>query len=109
MKEVINLNSLSINLRRLLDEKGMNQRSFAKKVGVSEQTISRYINGERLPDYDTIDWMANALQVSVNELFKKNDERVEIPDYKSVIDITDLNPEQRLLILSLINYFKKCK
>ena len=103
------MNSLSINLRRLLYKKGMTQRSFAKKVGVSEQTISRYINGERLPDYDTIDCMANALQVSVNELFKKNDECVEIPDYKTVIDITDLNPKQRLLILSLINYFKKCK
>ena len=109
MKEVINLNDLSINLRRLLNEKGMTQRSFANKVGISEQTISRYINGDRLPDYDNIDLMANGLQVSVNELFKKNDEPIEIPDYKTVINITDLSPEQRLIILSLINYFKKCK
>lgn len=103
------MNYLSINLRRLLNEKGMTQRSFANKVGISEQTISRYINGDRLPDYDNIDLMANVLQVSVNELFKKNDEPIEIPDYKTVIDITDLGPEQRLIILSLINYFKKCK
>ena len=103
------MNDLSINLRRLLNEKGMTQRSFANKVGISEQTISRYINGDRLPDYDNIDLMANGLQVSVNELFKKNDEPIEIPDYKTVINITDLSPEQRLIILSLINYFKKCK
>ena len=103
------MNDLSINLRRLLNEKGMTQRSFANKVGISEQTISRYINGDRLPDYDNIDLMANGLQVSVNELFKKNDEPIEMPDYKTVIDITDLSPEQRLIILSLINYFKKCK
>lgn len=36
-------------MKLMLEAKGMSQREFAKKIGIQEASLSRYIKGERLP------------------------------------------------------------
>lgn len=55
----------------LLEEKDMNQKELAYKTGVSEVTISRYINGTRQPKSDILSKIAETLGVSTDYLLGK--------------------------------------
>lgn len=56
------------NLKDLLDEYGMTQRELAIRIGVSKQTISAYINGERKPSIENLANIAYVLECDINEL-----------------------------------------
>ena len=45
--------SLSENLKELLDERGLNQVSLAKTIGTCNSKMSSYLTGKRAPNYDT--------------------------------------------------------
>jgi transcriptional regulator with XRE-family HTH domain len=55
-------------IEELLDKKNMTQRHLAEQVGVSEVTISRYINGARTPKITILKQIAGVLDVSVDYL-----------------------------------------
>lgn len=57
-------------LKTLLDEKGMRQRDLAEKTGLHEVTISQFCHGERVPKGNTLQKIAEALNVSADELFE---------------------------------------
>ena len=43
-------NILGSRISDLLQKNGLTQRELAKQVGVTEVSISRYVNGERTPN-----------------------------------------------------------
>jgi transcriptional regulator with XRE-family HTH domain len=51
-----------------IERRGIKKQDLATMVGVSNGTISNYINGDRTPDLDGISKLADALQVSAAEL-----------------------------------------
>lgn len=55
-------------LRGLRAERGLSQRELAKKTFVTQSTVARWENGNRLPDVAMITRLARALDVSVNTL-----------------------------------------
>ena len=55
-------------LKSLLDEKGMMQKDLAKKAGITEATVSRYIRGERIPRISQTYRIAYAIGVDMNTL-----------------------------------------
>lgn len=56
-------------LRELLDGQHLSHQDFAKKLGISRQTVSNYINGKREPEVSTIVAIAQALGgIDLNEL-----------------------------------------
>lgn len=58
----------SRNIKYLLSSKGMSQRELARKIGLTEACMSRYCNGNRLPSVDRAVLMAQAMNVSIEEL-----------------------------------------
>lgn len=52
----------------------MSQYQLAHRSGLSESTISKYINGESYPNYKSITRLAKALGVSTHTLFELLDE-----------------------------------
>lgn len=62
-------------LQMLLDENNMNQKELAHKVGVTEVTISRYMNGERKPRVEIINKIAEALNTTTDYLLGRSDIR----------------------------------
>lgn len=64
------------NLKRIIDEKGVQQRWLAEQVGVTEVSMSRYVNGERIPKAPMAIMMADALGVDVKDLYGWDDEHV---------------------------------
>lgn len=62
------------NLKRIIDEKGVQQRWLAEQVGVTEVSMSRYVSGDRIPKAPMAIRMADALGVDVKELYGWDDE-----------------------------------
>lgn len=59
---------LNERLKMLMKEKGLNQKELAKISGITEASMSKYLSGERTPRIDVIVNLANALQVTTDEL-----------------------------------------
>lgn len=78
------------NLKKAIEERGVNQKWLADMAMTTEATISRYINGvNKSPDADILVSIAKALNVSVDYLLGVSD----VPNYRD-----DISPEERLLL-----------
>lgn len=62
---------MKLNLKEIRENKGMTQNELAQKSGVGRITINRIENNRQLDiKTGTIVKLANALEVSINELTK---------------------------------------
>lgn len=56
-------------LKYILQQSGMSQYQLAHRSGLSESTISKYINGESYPNYKSLEAIASGLKVPLYVLF----------------------------------------
>ena len=61
-----NLSKLSERLAELMTEQGLKPLDLAQKIGVSRNTVTRYLQGERLPSFETFIKLLEALQCSAD-------------------------------------------
>ena len=59
------------NLVRLRKEKGLTQAEVAEKLNVSAQAVSKWENGDSLPDVSLLSSIADLYGTSIDELFGK--------------------------------------
>ena len=55
-------------LKSLLEEKGMTQAEFARRTGMTEASVSRYISGQRTPRISQAYGMAQVIGIDMNTL-----------------------------------------
>lgn len=60
-------------IKRLREEKELTQNELAQRLCVSEKTVSKWETGRGYPDITLIEPIANALGISVAELFSGNE------------------------------------
>ena len=65
--------SFGESLKRVRLEKGYTQESLANKIGVKKQTISRYENSQREPNFFTAIKIANSLEVPIEYLIPQDE------------------------------------
>lgn len=68
MSEVEWLDIFGENLKRLMREHGYSQKNLAEDTGLSESTISRYMNGLAIPKATALINLATALECTLYEL-----------------------------------------
>lgn len=90
--------SIGYNLKKIRKKKKLTQEDFGKLVGLSTNTIQRYELGKRQPTIETINKIAAALEVPVNEL-------LELPSGKNFARIENKKNEE----INLIYNFLKIK
>lgn len=73
MSEVEWMDIFGDNLRDILKEQNMSRRELAQVLGISEATVSRYINKKQMPTMEVIVSMAYELSISVDELIDFGD------------------------------------
>ena len=56
------------SIKEILEAKGMSQRELAEKAGITEVTMSRYINGNRVPKAPVAMCIARVLGVDISEI-----------------------------------------
>jgi transcriptional regulator with XRE-family HTH domain len=67
------MNDFAKKLTDLMKEHGISQNQLAKILSVKQQTISRYMKGEREPEIDTIIKIAKFFEVSTDYLLGLED------------------------------------
>jgi len=82
-------NELGRKISGLLLEHNISQRELARKVGITEVSMSRYMNGERKPRELILEQIARNLQTTPEYLLGKEpvDEDSEIAFYRTQRDI----------------------
>ena len=68
----------------LRKEKGYTQEQLAEKLNVSNKSISRWENGNTMPDLSLIPKLCEILDVSINELL--SGERIESDNYQKKLE-----------------------
>ena len=58
------------NLRKFIRERGVTQAYIARATGLTEASISRYVNGEHTPSSMSLMKLARALHVSIDDFFE---------------------------------------
>ena len=61
---------ISNNLNFYLKIKNMTQKDLATKIQVTDKAVSKWERGLGFPDINTIEYLADALNVSIIELMK---------------------------------------
>jgi len=56
------------NLRDILKSRGMSQNKLSKEIGISQQAVTQFCGGHNLPSIETLIAIADALDVSIDEL-----------------------------------------
>lgn len=57
------------NTRNIIKEKGLKNKAVAERAGYTEQKFSRILNGQKIIESNDILKIANALDVTPNDLF----------------------------------------
>lgn len=63
---------LSDNIKTLLTVRNMTRTELAERCGVAVSTATHWTNGRSHPNYSQLDKIAQALSVSVGDLFTEN-------------------------------------
>lgn len=91
----------------LRKDKGLTQEQLGEKLGVTNKTISRWENGNYMPDVEMLSLLSKEFGVSINELI--SGERLWAEDFKKAADdnlVTALN-NSTFTLKEKITFFKK--
>lgn len=94
------------NLRAALNLRGITQKEIAKKIGVSQGNISDWIRGCGAPSNDSLQRLADALNVSTDYLLGRTDE-AKPPEASTQCDKKSAASEETALSPALLDIRKK--
>ncbi|PFN51536.1 helix-turn-helix domain-containing protein [Bacillus thuringiensis] len=92
------------NLRKLRKKNNLTMKELGQKLNLAESTISGYENGNRKPDYETLNKFADFFEVSTDYLLGRDAIQKEIDTYSPLTDpdlglwfkdIKDASPENQ--------------
>jgi putative transcriptional regulator len=61
-----------LSLKKILEHKGIKQRWLADELGVTEVTISNWVNNRTYPSLETLSSISNILDIEIKDLFEPN-------------------------------------
>lgn len=107
--EVIKMDQIKTGkfIATLRKEKDLTQEQLGEKLGVTNKTISRWENGNYMPDIEMLSLLSKEFDVSINELI--SGERLLIDNFKKAADnnlVTALN-NSIFTLKEKIAFFKK--
>lgn len=107
--EVVIMDQIKIGkfIATLRKEKDLTQEQLGEKLGVTNKTISRWENGNYMPDIEMLSLLSKEFDVSINELI--SGERLLLDDFKKAADnnlVTALN-NSTFTLKEKIAFFKK--
>lgn len=68
------MSKFAMNLKKLMIEREMTAADIARKTGMTQAALSRYINDKRNPSLNSVIKIAKALNVPIELLLKGVDE-----------------------------------
>lgn len=107
--KVSKMNQVKIGkfIAALRKEKGMTQEQLGEKLGVTNKTVSRWENGNYMPDIEMLSLLSKEFGVSINEII--SGERLGTEEFKKAADdnlVTALS-SSTFTLKEKITFFKK--
>ena len=92
-------------IKELMKERNINQKQLAEQSGITEASVSRYLNGERTPRIDIVSNFARVFGISVDDIIA--DEFPKMSTYDSIANAIgrnggDLTLEEKEKLISLL-------
>jgi len=78
-------------INSLLCERNMKQKEFAKCLGVTDNTVSYFVNGSRMPNMEQLVKIADFFNVSVDYIIGRTDVSSTDIEIKKICDYTKLS------------------
>ncbi|PFI17421.1 helix-turn-helix domain-containing protein [Bacillus cereus] len=75
----------------LRKERKLRQEDMAKHLGIARTTYAMYEQGNREPDYNTLQKLADFFNVSVDYLLGRTDKRNNDLDFEEILNDPELN------------------
>lgn len=104
-------------LKELRNAHGLSQAAFAKKIGVAQNTVSNWENGNRLIDTDTVTKIADMFGTTTDYLLgraydknqKSGEENIPFDDftYTMHIETRDLPNDDKQMLIDMARMMKK--
>ncbi len=85
-------------LRELRKERGITQEQLAETLGVSNRSISRWENGNNLPDLDLLIQISEYFQVDLEEILSGERKEAEMDQKtkETVLQVADYSNQEKL-------------
>ena len=80
----------SINLKRLMEQKGVSRQDLSKVLGVSYFTISDWVNGKKYPRMDKVEMLADYFGVLKSDLIEEKGIDKDSPDVQVLTEGEEL-------------------
>lgn len=81
---------MELRIKDVLKEKKVTVVSLAGMIGIAQPSMSNIVNGKSMPSLETLERIANALEVDITELFeqpKKDSVSISCPHCGKSINI----------------------
>ncbi len=82
-------------IKEIRSKKGLSTYQLAELTGISQSTISKLENEKRKVDIETLQKIADALEISIEEFFKEDTDNI-----KTLGDISKVAKENKIEILA---------
>lgn len=84
---------IGLRLNEILAQKEIKQKELAEHIGVTPNTVSYYLSGERCPDIEKLIEIAKFLNVSTDYLLGISNVKTANTELKSICEYTGLSEE----------------
>ena len=76
----------SINLRRLMEQKGVSRQDLSNVLGVSYFTISDWVNGKKYPRMDKVEMLATYFGILKSDLIEEMGTNENLPQPQTLTE-----------------------
>ena len=94
----MNQKKIGAFIKELRNEKNLTQEQFAEILGVSNRSISRWENGNNMPDFDLVIEIANYFDITIDEFLdgERKTEMIDDKEKETLLKVSDYsNIEKR--------------
>jgi transcriptional regulator with XRE-family HTH domain len=96
-------------LRQVRLERKLTQEQLGKKINVTKVSVSCYEKGTRTPDMETLQRLADALEISTDFLLGRSDDPETAGAGEVVVKADQADPETCNWLKELVNAPKECR
>ena len=93
-------------VKALMKEQGMTQRELARRTGLTEASVCKYLSGARTPQAEAVVLLAKALGTTSDYLLgiKRDEGSIYLDLEKQILENkANLTPEERMSIIMLLS------
>lgn len=95
---------LGVRIKELRKTRGLSQEQLSGKIDIDPKHLSRIESGRSFPSLDTLEKLANALQVEVKDFFEFAHEAKNTRELKEIINnlLKEVDDEQLRLAVKVL-------